>query len=324
MSAKGRPEHEYRSAQHEGVPVGPVASHRHPLAHALPSFLVAGFALSSLDATAKYLVQDHSLLMVVWARYAGQLVVVTPFAMHRAGGGFWRSKRIRLQLLRSAFLFGATACFFAGLRYLPLAEGSAITFLAPVFIVMLSAPMLRERPTRMRWIAVCAGFAGVLILALPGSAVFSAAALLRIGAAMCNAFYQIYTRLLQEDSAYTTLFYSAVVGTVASTLALPWIDAGVLDLHTLLLFGVAGLAAGVGHHFLLTAYSREPASMLTPFTYLQLVWATAYGYLIFRQLPDRWSFAGMAVVVAGGVLLAHAERRNVTMPKQPLPATEPL
>jgi drug/metabolite transporter (DMT)-like permease len=296
----------------------------HPLAHALPSFLCAGFALSTVDATAKYLVQDHALLLVVWARYAGQLVTVTPFAWHRAGRGFWRSRRTGLQLLRSAFLFGATVCFFAGLRFLPLAEGSAITFLAPVFIVMLSGPMLGEQPTRARWLAVFAGFTGVLILLRPGSAVFSATALLMIGAAMCNAFYQVYTRKLLEDSAYTTLFYSAVVGTAATTLALPWIDLGTMDVRTLLLFGVAGVAAGVGHHFLITAYARAPASLLTPFTYLQLVWATAYGFILFRQLPDAWSFAGMAVVIAGGVLLAHAERRNVTMPKQPLPASEPL
>jgi len=306
------------------APVDPPPARAHPLAHALPSFLFAGLALSSVDATAKFLVQDHALLLVVWARYAGQLVVVTPFAWHRAGSGFWRSRRIGLQLARSAFLFGATVCFFAGLRFLPLAEGSAITFLAPVFIVLLSQPMLGERPTRARWLAVCAGFLGVLLLMRPGSAVFSLAALLMVAAAMCNALYQVYTRKLQEDSAYTTLFYSAVVGTAASTLALPWVGIGPLDARTLLLFAAAGLAAGVGHHFLIRAYLRAPASLLTPFTYLQLVWATTYGYLIFRQLPDHWSFAGMAIVVAGGVLLARAERRNVTMPKQPLPANEPL
>ncbi|MEO6929643.1 MAG: DMT family transporter [Casimicrobiaceae bacterium] len=301
-----------------------VAQRMHPLAQALPSFLLAGVALSSLDATAKFLVQDHALLLVVWARYAGQLCVVTPFSWHRAGNGFWRSRRLRLQLARSAFLFGATVFFFAGLRFLPLAEGSAITFLAPVFIVMLSAPMLGEEPTRARWLAVFVGFVGVLILMRPGSAVFSPSALLMVAAAMCNALYGVYTRMLQDDSAYTTLFYSAVVGTLVSTLALPWVDMGSLDWRTLLLFCAAGLAAGIGHHFLIAAYLRAPASMLTPFTYLQLLWATVYGYLLFHQLPDRWSLVGIAIVVAGGVLLAHIERRNVKMPKHPLPANEPL
>jgi drug/metabolite transporter (DMT)-like permease len=308
-------------------PIGtgaPPYAARHPLAHALPSFMAAGVLLSSLDATAKLLVQDHALLLVVWARYAGQLVVVTPFAWHRAGNGFWRTRRPGIQWLRSACLFGATVCFFAALRYLPLAEASAVTYLAPVIIVILSAPMLGEKPTRARWLAVAAGFAGVLILLRPGSAVFSPAALLLVVAAACNALYQVYTRMLQDDSPYTTLFYSAVVGTLATTLALPWIGIGALSLRSLVLFAAAGVCAGLGHHLMITAYLRAPASMLTPFTYLQMLWATAYGWILFSHLPDAWSFAGMAIVVAGGVMLARAERRNVLMPMKPLPAIEPL
>ncbi|HEX9274910.1 MAG TPA: DMT family transporter [Casimicrobiaceae bacterium] len=119
----------------------------HPLRRALPLFLLAGLCLSSLDATAKYLVRDHALFLVVWARYAGQMLVVTPFAWQRACSGFWRTRHPVLQLLRSAFLLGATICFFGGLRYLPLAEGSAITFLAPIFVILLSGPLLGERPS---------------------------------------------------------------------------------------------------------------------------------------------------------------------------------
>src|SRR5499426_3833347 len=118
----------------------------HPLRRALPLFLLAGLCLSSLDATAKYLVRDHALFLVVWARYAGQMLVVTPFALQRAGPGFWRTQRLGVQLLRSAFLLCATVCFFAGLRYLPLAEASAITFLGPIFVVVLSGPLLGESP----------------------------------------------------------------------------------------------------------------------------------------------------------------------------------
>ena len=100
------------------------------------------------------------------------------------------------------------------LRYLPLAEGSAITFLAPIFIVVLSRPVLGERPTRARWVASLAGFAGILILLRPGSAIFHPAVLLLIGAALCNGFYQLLTRKLPGDSAHTTLFYSALIGAV--------------------------------------------------------------------------------------------------------------
>src|SRR5258708_28016188 len=112
------------------------------LRRALPLFLLAGICLSSLDATGKYLVRDHALFLVVWARYAGQMLVVTPFAWRRAGPGFWRARHPWLQLLRSMFLLVATLSFFVGFRYPPLAEGSAITLLAPVFVVILSGPLL--------------------------------------------------------------------------------------------------------------------------------------------------------------------------------------
>ena len=105
------------------------------LARALPLYLAAGLCLSSLDATAKWLVQYHPLFLVVWARYAGQMVVATPFALHRAGPGFWRTRRLRLHLVRSALLLLATVSFFGALRFVPLAEGAAITYLAPIIVL---------------------------------------------------------------------------------------------------------------------------------------------------------------------------------------------
>lgn len=283
----------------------------HPFARALPLFLFAGLCLSSLDATAKYMVRDHSLFLVVWARYAGQMLVVTPFAWHRAGPGFWRTRRLPLQLFRSAMLLIATFCYFGALRYLPIAEASAITFLAPVLIVLLSGPLLGERPTLGRWIASITGFIGVLILLRPGSSVFHPATLLLLVTALTNALYQILTRKLIDESAHTTLFYSALVGTVGLSLALPWgVGGSELSWGAGALLLVLGLCAGLGHWALIGAYQRAPASLLTPFTYLQMVWAIGYGYLLFGQFPDRWSAIGMSVIVASGLLLALQERRR--------------
>lgn len=280
-----------------------------PLRRALPLFLLAGICLSSLDATAKYLVREHALFLVVWARYAGQMLVVTPFAWQRSGPGFWHTRHLGLQCLRSAFLLGATMLFFGGLRYLPLAEASAITFLAPIFVIVLSGPVLGERPNRARWIASVAGFTGILVLVRPGSAVFHPATLLLVVAALCNAFYFLITRKLAGESAYTTLFYSALVGTVALSIALPWqFEGGAPTLREAVLLLLLGLFAGLGHWFVISAYLLAPASLLTPFTYLQMVWATLYGLAIFGQLPDRWSALGMAIIVASGLLLALQER----------------
>jgi drug/metabolite transporter (DMT)-like permease len=284
----------------------------HPLRQALPLFLLGGLCLTALDTTAKYLVRDHALFLVVWARYVGQMLVVTPFVWHRAGPGFWRTRNLRMQLVRSVFLLTATVFFFAGLRYLPLAEASAITFLAPIFIVVLSLPVLGERPTRARWIASLTGFAGILVLLRPGSSILHPAVLLLMGTAVCNAFYQLLTRKLPGDSAHTTLFYSALMGAVGLTLALPLglTGATVLSWREAGLFLLLGLFAGLAHWFIITAFLIVPASQLTPFTYLQMIWATLFGWLVFGQLPDGWSTVGMAIIVGSGLLLALQERRR--------------
>jgi len=294
--------------------VPPSAHPPHPLAHALPLFLAAGILLTSLDTTAKYLVRDHSVFLVVWARYVGQMLVVTPFARHRAGKDFWRTRHLRMQLVRSACLVAATACFFTGLRYLPLAEASAITFLAPILIVILAQPLLGERPTSVRWIAVAIGFAGILVLLRPGSAAFQPAAVLLMGTAFFNALYYVLTRKVSGDSVHTTLFYSALVGAVGSTLALPFASSSApLTGFTLFLLLLTGLLAGTGHWLMTRAYLIAPASLLTPFTYAQMVWATMFGYFVFAQIPDRWSFVGMAIIVGSGVMLALVERRRARL-----------
>ncbi|MGH8801484.1 MAG: DMT family transporter [Casimicrobiaceae bacterium] len=272
-------------------------------------YILAGLCLSSLDATETYLVRDHSLFVVVWARYAGQMVVVTPFAWNRAGGGFWRTRNLRLQLLRSLFLLCATLGFWGGLRYLPLAEASSITFLAPIIVVALSWPILGERATRARRVASIVGFVGILVLLRPGSAVMHPALVLLLGAAFSNALYQLLTRRLLGESLHTTLFYSASVGTVVLTLALPWAigseQAGVGALVALIFLGVF---AGLGHWLMTRAYLQAPAALLSPFTYLQILWATAFGFVFFGQHPDALSAAGMGIVIASGVLLAAWER----------------
>lgn len=285
---------------------------RHPLHYALPLFLFAGLCFSSLDATAKWLVSDHSLWVVVWARYAGQMIVVTPFVWHRSGGAFLRTRKLRLQLLRSLFLLLATLGFWGGLRYLPLAEASSITFLAPTFVVLLSWPILHERATRARKVASAVGFAGILVLLRPGSAVLHPAVLFLLGSALANALYQLLTRRLLDESASTTLFYSATVGTLALTLGLPF----TVDLGHLVSVGIGplvllGFLAGVGHYAMTQAYLSAPASLLTPFMYLQIVWATAFGYALFGQHPDALSGLGMAIVVVSGTALAAWERRGM-------------
>ena len=282
----------------------------HPVRRALPFILFAGICFSTLDATAKYLVQDHALFLVVWARYTGQMLITTPIAFQRGGPGFWRTRHLKIQLVRSLCLVIATACFFGGLRFLPLAEGTAVSFLAPMIGLLLAYPVLGERPTRARWVASICGFFGILILVRPGGAVFHPATALLLGAALANALYQLLTRKLPGDASHTTLFYSALVGTVLLSLALPFVETpDTITFTDVLFLVVLGLLAGVGHWALIIAFTRAPATLVAPFTYVGMVWATLYGFAIFGHLPDGWSFVGMAVIVASGVgLMLHEHR----------------
>jgi drug/metabolite transporter (DMT)-like permease len=133
-----------------------------------------------------------------------------------------------------------------------------------------------------------------------------------LGTALFNAFYNMLTRKLLYEDVYTTLFYSALVGTVALTAALPWgFEQTRFTLGDSGLLVLLGLLAGLGHWFAIAAYQLAPASLLTPFTYLQMIWAVAYGYVIFGQLPDRWSIFGMCIIFASGVYLAVAEQRRM-------------
>jgi drug/metabolite transporter (DMT)-like permease len=215
-----------------------------------------------------------------------------------------------MQLVRSLCLVIATACFFGALRFLPLAEGSAISFLAPMFCVVLSMPVLGERPSRAHWVATIAGFVGIVILVRPGSAVFHPATGLLVLAAISNAFYQLLTRRLPNDTPYTTLFYSALVGTVVLSVGLPFADVpNTVTWQDAFFLVVLGLLAGPGHWVFINAFLMAPASLLAPFIYLQMIWATLYGYLVFDQLPDRISALGMTIIVASGVALVLHERR---------------
>ena len=280
----------------------------------MPLFLLAGLCLSSLDAAAKWLVRDHALWLIVWARYAGQMIVVTPFAWQRTGGRFWRTRKPGLQLLRSLFLVLATLGFWGGLRYLPLAEASAITFLAPIFVVLLSWPLLRERATRARQIASAVGFVGILVLLRPGSAALHPAVVLLVGSALANALYQLLTRRLLDEDPDTTLFYSASAGTAVLSVGLPYAaDASALTVANAASLALLGVLAGVGHWCLTNAYLEAPASLLTPFTYLQMLWATAFGVVLFDQHPDRLSAVGMAIILASGLALALWERRRMRL-----------
>src|SRR5688500_7242209 len=190
-----------------------------------------------------------------------------------------------------------------------------------MFALLLALPVLGERPTRARWLSALGGFAGILLLVRPGSAVFHPATALLVLAAVSNALYQLLTRKLPHDTPHTTLFYSALVGTVLLSAALPFAETPAsIGLRDAVLLLTLGLFAGLGHWALITAFLRAPATLVAPFTYVHVIWATLYGLAVFGQLPDALSALGMAVIVASGIGLVLHERRIAALnPPSTLP-----
>ena len=199
---------------------------------------------------------------------------------------------------------------FLAFRYLQLDEAMAILFSTPFLIAIFAGPLLGEWVGWRRWTAIMVGFSGVLLVVRPGAGGMQWAALLSFGSAICYAFYNITTRMLSRtDSSETTLFYANLFGCLVMAPVLPfvWVTPPTwLDVVLMLATGIFG--AG-GHFLLILAHRRAPASVLSPFIYTQIVWASMFGYLVFGNVPSHWTVAGAVVVIGSGLYLFNRERK---------------
>lgn len=271
-------------------------------------FSLAFVLFTFLDAAAKWLARDYATPQIVWARYAGHFLLAILWFLPRYGGAVWRSANVRLQVLRSLFLFAATASNFFALRYLQLAETSAIAFSVPLLVAALSVPLLGEHVGLRRWGAIVVGFIGVLIIARPGAGAMHWAVSFSFAMAGFAALYQITTRKLAgQDPPQTTLVYSALVGTVLATPLLPFVWSPVVGWLPWALMALMGVCGCVGHYLLIVAHRHAPAPILAPFVYPQILYMTLSGWLIFGDVPDCWVLVGAAVVIASGLFLWYRE-----------------
>ena len=293
----------------------------------IPLAMAAVFCFAIMDTAAKYLGQFYPVLALVWARYMVHMLIMLVWLGPTMKLNLVRTSRPMLQILRGLFLVGSTCFFFQALRKMPMAEASAIGFMAPLLVTLLAVPILKEKISRRRWIAVIAGFIGVMVIIRPGGKVFSPVALLPLATALCFSLYQIITRQVHTENPRTSLFYSALVGSVALTvvlvgshLAAPFPLYAPTPWHGALIFAL-GAIGGVGHLVLIRALRKAPASVLAPFYYTQLVWIILFGYLAFSDLPDGWTLLGIFVIVGSGLYVAYGERvhlRKITRPASKL------
>ncbi|MEI6559317.1 MAG: DMT family transporter [Rhodospirillaceae bacterium] len=293
------------SPDHAGAP-----GRRTGSTDAILLMLAAMAVFSAMDGVSKGLTQRLSPIEVSWARYLFNLLFMVPVV---AGRGGWRllvTARALPQLGRGTLLFGSSVLFITALRQLPLADAAAVGFVAPLMVTALSIPLLGESVERQRWLAVLAGFAGVLVVVRPGGAGFSLASLLPVASAGCWAVSLIMTRrLAATESPLTTLLYTGLTGLALSSLLLPGLWRPPDSADWLLLVAAGGLYA-LGQFLLLKAFYTAHASLLAPFQYSQILWSTAIGFLCFGTLPDLATAAGAAAIIASGLYVWRRERRR--------------
>jgi drug/metabolite transporter (DMT)-like permease len=267
-----------------------------------------------LGATAKYLTGSLPPIEIAWLRYiVFTLLAMLPIA--RFGLPRVQTRRPIRQILRGVSVVGSAVLFILALSRMPISQATTLSFMSPLLIVMLSAPLLGETVGLRGWLGVLAGFIGVVIVVRPGTGGFQPASLLVVGSALFwSAAMLITKQMAASERASATLFWTASSGLVVLTVLLPftfiipsWRDVGLALL--------IGLVASAGQWLTLLAYRHAPASVLAPLSYLQLIWSTTLGYLVFHTVPDRWTLIGAVIIASSGLYTVQRERARLQTPK---------
>lgn len=261
-----------------------------------------------MDAVAKGLTQHYPALQVVWARYTGAMILTLLILAPRVPK-LMKTDYLPLHFVRSGFQIGATLCFFAALGYIGLAEATAIGDLNPVMITLGAAVFLGEKLGPRRLFGVLAALVGALIIIRPGMGVFSWAALLPLGTAICYSGYALTTRVIgPRESVWTSMIYTGLIGCAITTLLMIWNWTPVAPQHLLAFCGI-GLIGALAQLCMIRAFTMAEASSIAPFSYVGIITAALWGYLFFNELPDLWTGVGALVIVLAGLYVWHRETR---------------
>ena len=273
--------------------------------------MVVGVALlTANDAVSKYLTESYPVGQVICLRQAATLLVIVPYAIAVTGWGALRVASWPGQVTRGLLFVANAALIVLALSLLPLATVITIMFASPIITAAISMPMLAERVSRGRWIAILGGFAGVLIVLRPGAAAFEWALLIAVAAAFANSLRDVVTRLLSRtETSIAILFWSTLIVMTAGAVTAPfgWRPVTAADAGW---FVVAGVFNAGAHFLLIEALRLGEAAVITPVRYTSLIWATLIGYVVWSELPDAWVIAGSAVIMASGAGLIGSSRAS--------------
>lgn len=273
--------------------------------------IITTIVFASQDGLSKYLATEYNVYMVVMIRYWFFAAFVISMSSRRTGGikRVAKTKSPILQIFRSLILVAEMCITILAFTLLGLAETHAIFASYPLIIAMLSGPILGEYVGWRRWLAICVGFIGILIILNPGNGIFSPYALVPLAGAILFAIYGLLTRYVgQYDDSSTSFYWTGVVGSIAITvIGLNfWDPVSRSDWSVMLLLSASGV---VGHYLLIKCYEVAEASAIQPFAYLQLIWASMIGIIIFGEQITTNVLIGACIIVGAGLFTLWRERK---------------
>ena len=281
---------------------------RDNIARGIVIMVVTMFVFACQDGITKQLAQRFEAPQILLVRFTAfflvGLLLVRGAGLRRA----FHSIRPWLQLARGVVLVVQMLGFVVAVRYLPLAEMHAIMSAAPLMVTVLSIPMLGEVVGLRRWAAVLVGFAGVLLILRPGLVELQTGTVIALGVAFLYALFGVLTRMTSRvDGAGTTLVWTGATGVLVMAVVAPFVWRWPDATGWMLLVAVAVLGA-CSHWLFIKALECAPASVLQPYSYTILLWATLVGWLLFDDLPDAFTIAGAGIIVASGIYTFYRER----------------
>ncbi len=281
--------------------------------------LATGYIIMSLtDGVAKILTAEIAPGEIAWARYFFQGILAAPFVVAATG---WRSlipDRVFANLMRGVLTAIGSAMTFIALKKMPLADATAIFFIQPFLLTILSVIFERERVGWRRWTAIVTGFTGALLVIQPSFSEFGVYALLPAGSAACFAGYMLLNRRLRDSgTAMSMQAFASLVSALTLTLllvagSLADVPAFTFVAPTLPQWGLLaafGGCAAVGHYLMVVAFRYATPAVLAPTAYVQIISATCFGFLVFGDFPNLTKWVGIAVIVACGIYVFRRETR---------------
>ena len=271
--------------------------------------LVACALFPVMNGLVKLLASRYDPTQIVWFRIVVHLGLVALVFTPRMGLDLFRTQRIGLQFVSSVMMLLSTLFFFSAVKFVGVAEAISVSFVAPLAVVFLAWPLLGERITPLKVVAVVIGFAGVLVVIRPGSSVFQWASILLLGSALAYALYQIIIRRLAGiDSPATSIFYSVLLGAIVMSAIMPFVWKTPVDLGDWVLLLSLGAFGGFGHYCVARALTYASANLIAPLNYTQMIGSVIVGYLLFAEIPDLYTWIGTALIVGAGLLVTLQAR----------------